>query len=168
VSARAHADDRRFVQDERSTVRAGCREDVRAGDRGNRLRGFARRRGAQGAGHRVRLLARSPSRVSAALAPLGVADVETRIGDVTDPVTVARALDGCNAVLHAASVFSSDPRRADEMRAVNVRGTETVLGLAHRARLDPIVRVSSELALLPPANGEVLTADSPVQQARWP
>ena len=80
------------------------------------------------AGHRVRMLARSPGSVTAALAPLGVAIVETSIGDVTDPGTVERALDGCDAVLHAASVFSMDPRRADEMRAFNVRGTDTVLG----------------------------------------
>ena len=75
-------------------------------------------------------------------------------GDVTDPVGVERALDEADAVLHAASVFSMDPRKADEMRSVNVRGTEVALGTAHRLGLDPIVYVSSELALLPPANGE--------------
>jgi nucleoside-diphosphate-sugar epimerase len=120
------------------------------------------------AGHRVRILARSPGRVTAALAPLGVAAVETSIGDVTDPAAVERALDGCDAVLHAASVFSMDPRRADEMRAVNVRGTDTVLGTAHRLGLDPIVHVSSELALLPPTKEQVLTPDSPVTQPPWP
>jgi dihydroflavonol-4-reductase len=120
------------------------------------------------AGHGVRILARAPESVTAALAPFGVAEVETTIGDVTDPIAVERALDGCEAVLHAASVFSMDPRRADEMRAVNVRGTDTVLGTAHRLGLDPIVHVSSELALLPPAKGQVLTHDSPVPQPRWP
>jgi len=119
------------------------------------------------AGHRVRVLARSPERIPAALAPLGVDDVETAIGDVTDPAAVERALEGCDAVLHAASVFSMDARRAEEMRAVNVRGTEIVLGSAHRLGLDPIVFVSSELALLPPAAGGVLTGDSPVGQTRW-
>jgi dihydroflavonol-4-reductase len=43
-----------------------------------------------------------------------------------------------------------------------------VLGSAHRLGLDPIVHVSSELALLPPAKGEVLTPDSPVKQTSWP
>ena len=120
------------------------------------------------AGHRVRVLARSAERVPAALAPLGVDDVETAIGDVTDPDAVGRALEGCDAVLHGASVFSMDARRAEETRAVNVRGTEIVLGTAHRYGLDPIVFVSSELALLPPAEGAVLTADSPVGQTDWP
>jgi dihydroflavonol-4-reductase len=114
------------------------------------------------AGHRIRVLARSPNRVPAALGPLGVEGVETAIGDVTDRAAVARALAGCDAVLHAASVFSLDARRADEMRSVNVRGTELVLDTAHRLGLDPIVHVSSELALLPPGDGDVLTPDSPV------
>jgi dihydroflavonol-4-reductase len=120
------------------------------------------------AGHQIRVLARSPDRVAAALRPLGADQVETATGDVTDPVAVERALEGADAVLHAASVFSMDPRRADEMRAVNVRGTDVVLGSAHRLGLDPIVHVSSELALLPPAKGEVLTPDSPVKQTSWP
>jgi nucleoside-diphosphate-sugar epimerase len=121
-----------------------------------------------GAGYRVRVLARSPDRIPAALEPLGVERVETVIGDVTDPVAVERALEGVEAVVHAASVFSMDPRRAKEMRSVNVRGTGSVLGAAHRLGLDPIVYVSSEVALLPPAEGEVLTPDSPVKQPSWP
>ena len=55
-----------------------------------------------------------------------------------------------------------DARKAGEMRSVNVRGTDLVLGTAARLGLDPIVHVSSELALLPP-NGEVLTPGSPVK-----
>jgi dihydroflavonol-4-reductase len=119
-------------------------------------------------GHRIRVLARSPERVPHALAPLGIENVETVIGDVTDPVAVERALDGCDAVLHAASVFSLDARKAQEMRSVNVRGTEIVLGTAHGLGLDPIVHVSSELALLPPTEGETLTTDSQVKQGPWP
>lgn len=121
-----------------------------------------------GAGHRIRVLARSAERVPAALEPLGIDGVEVALGDVTDPAAVEAALAGCDAVVHAASIFSLDARRADEMSAVNVRGTELVLGTAQRLGLDPIVYVSSELALLPPANGEILTADSPVGQSRWP
>jgi nucleoside-diphosphate-sugar epimerase len=120
------------------------------------------------AGHRIRVLARSPERIPAALGPLGVEGVEAATGDVTEPAAVERALEGCDAVLHAASVFSLDARRADEMTSVNVRGTEIVLGTAHRLGLDPIVHVSSELALLPPAAGEILTADSPVRRPPVP
>jgi dihydroflavonol-4-reductase len=41
------------------------------------------------------------------------ASVETALGDVTDHATVERALEGCDAFLHAASVFSTDARRAE-------------------------------------------------------
>jgi nucleoside-diphosphate-sugar epimerase len=120
------------------------------------------------AGHRIRVLARSPERVPAVLGPLEIDGIETALGDVTEPAAVERALEGCDAVLHAASVFSMDPRRADVMRSVNVRGTDIVLGAAYGLGLDPIVHVSSELALLPPADGEILTPDSSVKQPPWP
>jgi uncharacterized protein YbjT (DUF2867 family) len=45
-----------------------------------------------GAGHRIRVFARSPDRIPAALEPLGVDSVETAVGDVTDPAAVERAL----------------------------------------------------------------------------
>jgi hypothetical protein len=82
------------------------------------------------------------------------------VGDVTDPAAVQGAVRGCEAVVHAASVYSLDSRDAGRIRQVNVRGTDVVLGVAHRAGLDPIVYVSSIVALLPP-NGQTLTPDSP-------
>jgi dihydroflavonol-4-reductase len=120
------------------------------------------------AGHEVTVLARSPGRVAPALQPLGVTGVRTATGDVTDATAVARAMKGQEAVLHAASVFSMDARKAREMRAVNVAGTRTVLETATTLGLDPIVHVSSELALLPPRDGEVLTPESPTGRAPTP
>jgi dihydroflavonol-4-reductase len=120
------------------------------------------------AGQGIRVLARSPDRVPAALEPLGVDGVEVAVGDVTDRAAVQGALEGCDAVLHAASVFSTDARKADEMKAVNVRGTDIVLSAAHGRGLDPIVHVSSEVALLPPAHGEVLVPGSPVTRPPFP
>lgn len=113
-------------------------------------------------GHDVKLLVRAPDRVAASLAPLGIdRDLEAVAGDVTEPETVELALEGCDAAIHGASVFSMDARRDDVMRTVNVAGAETVLGAAVRRGLDPVVLISSELSLLPP-DGRVLTPDSPV------
>lgn len=100
-------------------------------------------------GHRVRVLARSPERIEPALGPLGCAADEVVIGDVTDPAAVDQALAGCEAVIHAANVFSFHPRQVESMRAVNERSTELVLAAAVRRGLDPIVYVSSYMALLP-------------------
>jgi dihydroflavonol-4-reductase len=114
------------------------------------------------AGHRVRLLARAPQRVAPAVAPLGLQadNLDTIIGDVTDPAAVEHAVQGCQAVVHAASVYSLDSRNTARIRKVNAPGTDLVLGTAHREGLDPIVYVSSITALLPPG-GQTLTPDSP-------
>jgi len=105
----------------------------------------------QDAGHEVRLLVRSPERIAPALDPLGVPAPEHVVGDVTDPESVRRAVEGCDAVLHAAAVFTYDARKNREMLDVNARATEAVLGTARDAGLDPIVHVSSYVALIPRA-----------------
>jgi len=114
------------------------------------------------AGHDVRLLVRRPERLERALRPLGIAGVDARTGDVTDADAVERAIEGCDAVVHAAAVFTLDRRRDAEVMRVNVRGSELVLGAAVRAKLDPIVHVSSVSALFPP-RGDVLTPDESVK-----
>jgi nucleoside-diphosphate-sugar epimerase len=116
------------------------------------------------AGHELRLLVRSPSRLAPALEPLALGGVEHVVGDATDSESVRRAINGCDAVLHAAAVFSYDAREARAMQRVNARATEVVLGAAHDAGLDPIVHVSSYVALLPPIG--VLDNDSPVGEPR--
>lgn len=113
-------------------------------------------------GHDLRLLVRSPDRIAPALEPLGVHGLDSIVGDVTDPEAVERAMEGCDALLHAAAVYSLDSRAAGRIRETNVRSTDVVLGTAVRLGLDPIVYVSSTAALLPP-DGEVLTPDSPVK-----
>jgi dihydroflavonol-4-reductase len=100
------------------------------------------------AGHDVRLLARRPQQVSASLEPLGVDVADVVPGDVLDEPSVSRALDGCDAVVHAAAVYTVNPRRAEEIRRTNVRSTELVLGRSVELGIDPVVYVSSTVALL--------------------
>jgi dihydroflavonol-4-reductase len=119
------------------------------------------------AGHAVRLLVRSPERIAPALEPLGVGGVEWTAGDVTDVDAVKQALDGCDAVVHAANVYSFDPWRRAEMHRVNIQSTKHILETASERGLDPIVHVSSVVALLP-STGTVLTAESPVGNPEGP
>lgn len=100
------------------------------------------------AGHDVRLLVRRPEQVPISLNPLGLDVSDVVVGDVLDERAVAKALDGCEAVVHAAAVYSLDPRRAEEIRRTNVRATELLLGRAVDCGLDPIVHVSSSVALI--------------------
>ncbi|MGC5583418.1 NAD-dependent epimerase/dehydratase family protein [Ornithinimicrobium sp. W1665] len=101
-----------------------------------------------GAGHDVRLLVRRPEQVPVTLGPLGVEVSDLVVGDVLDDASVAAALDGTDAVVHAAAVYTSDPRRRQEVARTNVRATRIVLGLAAAAGLDPVVHVSSTVALV--------------------
>lgn len=117
-----------------------------------------------GQGHDVRLLARGSHRVAPALEPLGVDPnvVEVALADMTDRAAVEAGLDGCDAVVHAASVYSLDPSRADEMASVNEQGVHHVLESAIEADMDPIIHVSSTLALIHDGDpGQVLTPDTP-------
>lgn len=112
------------------------------------------------AGHQVRVLARTPAKLEQALAPFGSPAVEVAQGDITDRGSVERALEGCTAVLHCANVYASDVRRGQEMLETNRVGTEHVLGRAVERGCDPIVHVSSVVALYPAR--EPLPPDPPI------
>ena len=83
------------------------------------------------------------------------------VGDVVDEATVERALEGCDAVVHAAAVVAIEARRAREVLATNLRAVELVVGGAARRGLGPIVHVSSASALFAPG-AQVLNEASPV------
>ena len=121
-------------------------------------------------GHEIRLLVRSPARVAPALEPVGLdpGGMEAVVGDVTDPAAVREAVAGCDAVVHAAGVYSLDPRRAGEIARVNVAGTENVLRSAAEAGLDPVVHVSSYVALLPRRGAGPLDDRSPPGSSTFP
>ena len=108
-------------------------------------------------GHAVKLLVRDPARIAGALAPLHREIPEYSIGDVSDRASVERAVAGCDAVLHAAAVYSLDVRDADAMRRSNAAGTRNVLNVAGEQGLDPIIHVSSHVTLSPTSDGVITT-----------
>ncbi len=101
----------------------------------------------QDAGHQVRFLVRDPARLATSVETLGVDVSDHVVGDITDSESVARALKGCDAVVHAAAVVTTDPSRAAEMIDINLTGTTHVLGQAVEMGLDPVVHVSSITAI---------------------
>lgn len=116
------------------------------------------------AGHEVRFLVRDPARLPGSAGALGLDTSDSAVGDITDLESVRAALEGCDAVIHAAAVVATDPRRTDEMLQTNLRGAENVLGTAAEMGLDPIVHVSSIAALFEPGR-DLLTAELPVHGA---
>ena len=99
------------------------------------------------AGHQVRMFVRSPDAVGAALDPLGVSVDDIVVGDVTEEVGTKTAIVGCDVVIHAANMFTFQPKHTDTMHRINTVGTENILRIAIEAGLDPIVHVSTLAAL---------------------
>jgi nucleoside-diphosphate-sugar epimerase len=113
-------------------------------------------------GFEVQVLARRPERVDEVLGPLGAPSVEVAAGDMTDPHAVARALDGCDAVIHAAAEIGVSGGRGPSGTA-NVEGVRQVVGSAVERRLDPIVYTSTVAAHLP-TDEPVITTDTPLAE----
>jgi len=112
------------------------------------------------AGHHVRVLARNPARVPESLDPFGVT-VDVVEGDMTDPVAVAAAVDGCDVVVHAAAQIGVGVGDSGTPGDVNVAGVRTVIGAAVAAGVQRVVYTSS-VTIHVPTNEPVITLDSPL------
>lgn len=110
-------------------------------------------------GHRVRVLARTPCRVPSTLAPFGV-DPEVVTGDMTDPQAASAAVDGCDAVIHAAGAVGVSGGTGPAQDS-NVEGVRTVVSAAVDAGLDPVIYTSTVTCYLPTADSSV-TEDTPL------
>jgi len=86
------------------------------------------------AGHDVRVLVRSDAPFPGA---------ESVKGDVRDPESIHRALDGVEGLYHLAGLVSRDPADARRMYELHVEGTRHLLEAAARAKLKRIVLASS-------------------------
>jgi len=113
------------------------------------------------AGHRVRVLVRRPEALAATFGPDLAGRLEMVVGDMTDAVAVARALDGQEAVVHAAALVRLERRHAARVLAANRAGVERVVGGAVGQGIERIVYVSSAVALFRPG-GPPITSSSPV------
>lgn len=117
------------------------------------------------AGHDVRVLARRPDQVPVTFGPLGNPDLDVVPGDVLDHDSVRTAVAGCEAVVHAAAIFSFDSHDRERMLTTNEQATRNVLEEAVAAGADPVVHVSSTVAL---TRREGSGPDLPVGDVRRP
>lgn len=81
--------------------------------------------------------------------------------DVRDPAAVARALAGCELVVHTAALYSYDARDAEAMREVNVTGTRHVLEAAGRGGTRRVLVTSSATTCGPVAGRVADERDAP-------
>ncbi len=115
----------------------------------------------RGEGHRVRALVRSREKGERVLGPLGMGTEDLVEGDMTDERAVERAMEGCDAVLHAAAGVSVTTGETDF--SANLRGTEVVMGKALEHGLHAVF-ISSVTAIFDP--DRPATEDSPLVYGR--
>lgn len=111
-------------------------------------------------GHAVRVLVRATSAVEHL-----AEGMERVVGSLEDEASLAQAVEGVDAIVHAAGLTKA--RSEDEFRRVNVEGTRRVVDAArpHAGRLRRFVLVSSAAAGSPtttPAPRDPATPDRPV------
>jgi len=122
-------------------------------------------RALRAAGHELRLLVRNPKKLKAVFGADADGIGEVVVGDVTDEASVLRAMQGCDAVFHAAALVALEASRAREVLETNARAVSLVVEGAVRRQIERIVYVSSASALFAPGTPRI-TSEMPVAPAR--
>ena len=106
-------------------------------------------------GQKVRCLVRGPS----ALHKLDGLDVEFVPGDLSDPLSLSRAVSGVEYIFHLAGLTKTN--RSHEYYDVNARGTENLANAAAREGrgIKRFVFISSHAAAGPSLNGDPITEE---------
>lgn len=74
-------------------------------------------------------------------------DIETFEGDVLDPDSMKKAMQGCNRLFHLAAIYALWLPNRRKMYDVNVTGSQNVLWAAYKAGVERVVYTSSVAAL---------------------
>lgn len=93
-------------------------------------------------------------------------DAEIVAGDLLQPGSLARALDGCGYVVHCAALYSFAPAARAEMHRVNVLGTAGLLEAARIAGVERAVVTSSSATLAAHAQNGSAYHRSKLEQER--
>lgn len=83
-------------------------------------------------------------------------------GDLTDPPSLRRAVQGCHFLYHVAADYRLWSRQPQELYRSNVDGTRNILQAAKEAGLEKIVYTSTVGTLGNPGNGIPGTEETPV------
>ena len=114
------------------------------------------------AGYEVRVLIRNGSDTR----NLDGLEIERVIGDITDPMSLARAMRGCTHVFHAAALYSFWVTIPGLIERVNVQGTRNVLRAALEAGIERVVYTSSVAALAVPEDGTPVDELTPIDPGK--
>ena len=118
----------------------------------------------QMAGYTVRALVRpAPADTQTRRNPLDPA-YEVCTGDLRDPASLRRALQGCDALAHVAADYRLWARDQSAVYDTNLIGTRNLLVAAQRQGVQRVVYTSSVAACGIPADGSPGTEETPLDQ----
>jgi len=112
-------------------------------------------------GANLRLLVRPTSN----LKNLEGLNAETATGDLRDPASLEKAIQGCDTVFHVAADYRLWVRDPIEMYRSNVDGTRAILEAARKNKIRCVVYTSSVATVGFTGNGHPADEDSPVALA---
>ncbi len=107
-------------------------------------------------GHSVKAIRRENSKLPFFIAPDLFAKVNWVAGDILDVISLEEAMDGVDAVIHAAAKVSFEGRERDEMFKINVEGTANVVNTALDKNIKRLIYISSVAALGRTSGGETV------------
>lgn len=113
-------------------------------------------------GYALRLLVRNPDAQDIPFAER----VELAAGDLLDPLSLAKAMEGVEYVVHAAAVVSFARRNYAAMRRVNVEGTANVVNAALETGVKRFVYISSNATTGGAGRGETVDENTKWQDSR--
>lgn len=119
------------------------------------------------AGHSVSLLVRSEEKALKFYEGIGEGVPELVVGDITDIDSVKAALEGCDAVVHAAAGTPMQIESVERLFEINVGGVKHVVSSALEVGIDRIICLSSITAIFN-ENGARVTPDSPPNVSKMP
>jgi dihydroflavonol-4-reductase len=90
---------------------------------------------------------------------------ETASGDLRAPVSIEKAMSGCDTVFHVAADYRLWVRDPNEMYRSNVEGTRAILEAARKNGVKRVVHTSSVATVGFSSNGHPADEDSPVSLA---
>lgn len=92
--------------------------------------------------------------------------VEWVEGDILDVVSLEEAMDGVDAIIHAAAKVSFDPKEKNELFHINIDGTANMVNMALDKGVPRFVHISSVAALGRTANGDHVNEDKKWQASK--
>ena len=104
-------------------------------------------------GHSVRALIRQPA------ALVHFSNVETVVGDTTQPETLENQLSGCHAVIHLVGIIREFPGRGVTFKKLHIESTENMVHAAEEQGVKRYVQMS--------ANGTREKAVTSYHQTKW-